>query len=106
MLERDGYPAGVPCWVDTSQADPEAAAAFYGELFGWELEDTMPPEAPGHYFQGRKGGGLVAAISSNPEGAPPGAAWNTYVWVDDADATAERVRAAGGTVVQEPMDIF
>ncbi|MDP9188754.1 MAG: VOC family protein, partial [Actinomycetota bacterium] len=33
MLERDGYPAGVPCWVDTGQPDPEAAVDFYGGLF-------------------------------------------------------------------------
>jgi uncharacterized protein len=28
MLERDGYLPGVPCWVDTTQPDPEAALAF------------------------------------------------------------------------------
>ena len=28
MPERDGYIAGVPCWVDTSQPDPDAAAGF------------------------------------------------------------------------------
>src|SRR5919204_631176 len=26
MPERDGYIPGVPCWIDTSQADPEGAA--------------------------------------------------------------------------------
>ena len=41
MPERDGYIAGVPCWVDTSQPDPDAAADFYGGLFGWEFEDAM-----------------------------------------------------------------
>ena len=29
MPERDGYIPGVPCWVDTSQPDPDAALAFY-----------------------------------------------------------------------------
>ena len=47
MRERTEYPAGVPCWVDTSQPDPEAAAAFYGGLFGWEFEDRTPPGMPG-----------------------------------------------------------
>src|SRR5919198_1409016 len=28
MPERDGYIPGVPCWVDTSQPDPEAAVDF------------------------------------------------------------------------------
>jgi len=42
MPERDGYVPGVPCSVDTSQPDPEAALPFYGGLFGWEFEDPMP----------------------------------------------------------------
>ena len=42
MSERDGYIPGVPCWIDTAQPDPEAAAAFYGGLFGWEFENVMP----------------------------------------------------------------
>jgi hypothetical protein len=41
--ERDGYIPGVPCAADTGQPDPEAALDFYGALFGWELEDVMPP---------------------------------------------------------------
>ena len=49
LLDRDGYPAGVPCWIDTSQPDPEAAARFYGELFGWELDDAHAGRTvPGH----------------------------------------------------------
>src|SRR3712207_1739156 len=66
----------------------------------------MPPEAGAHYFAARIRGGDVAAISSMPEGGPPMAVWNTYVWVDSADATAEKVRDAGGTVVSEPFDVF
>ena len=62
MLERDGYLPGVPCWVDTSQPDPEAAVAFYGGLFGWDFEDAMPPGSPGKYFIARLRGGDVAAV--------------------------------------------
>jgi predicted enzyme related to lactoylglutathione lyase len=46
MHDRDWYPAGVPCWIDTAQPDPDAAAAFYGGLFGWEFEDGMPAAPP------------------------------------------------------------
>ncbi len=105
MPERDGYIPGVPCWVDTSQPDPEAAADFYGKLFGWELEDTMPAEAPGNYFAATIRGGNVAAISSLPEGAPAQATWNTYIWVENADETAAKIGAAGGSVTQEPFDV-
>jgi predicted enzyme related to lactoylglutathione lyase len=106
MAERDGYIPGVPCWVDTTQPDPEAAAAFYGGLFGWELEDAMPPGSEVHYYIGRIRGGDVAAIGSISEGAPPMALWNTYVWVDSADDTASKVRDAGGNVLVEPFDVM
>ena len=106
MPERDGYIPGVPCWVDTSQPDPKAAADFYGGLFGWEFENVMPPGSPGEYFIGRIRGLDVAAVGSIPEGAPPMAMWNTYVWVDSADETAAKVRDAGGSVVMEPFDVM
>jgi predicted enzyme related to lactoylglutathione lyase len=38
------------------------------------------------------------------DGQPP--AWTTYISVDDADATAEKVRDAGGNVLAEPMDVM
>ena len=69
MPERDGYMPGVPCWIDTSQPDPEAAVDFYSALFGWEFENVMPPGA-GMYFVGRLSGRDVAAVASIPESAP------------------------------------
>jgi predicted enzyme related to lactoylglutathione lyase len=106
MSNQDRYIPGVPCWIDTTQPDPEAAVAFYGDLFGWELEDVMPPGSPARYFVARIRGGDVAAVGAPPEGAPPAAVWNTYVWVVDADETAAKVRAAGGSVLREPMDVM
>jgi predicted enzyme related to lactoylglutathione lyase len=96
MPERDGYIAGVPCWVDTSQPDPDAAAEFYGGLFGWEFEDAMPAVGPGRYLLARLRGGDVAAVSSPPEEAPAQAVWNTYIWVEDADEASAKAREAGG----------
>jgi predicted enzyme related to lactoylglutathione lyase len=120
MPERDGYIAGVPCWVDASEPDPEAAVAFYGGLFGWEFEDVMPPGSEGKYFIARSEatgwslfdtsgdvrGGDVAAVGSIPDAAPPTAMWNTYIWVESADEAASRVRDAGGGVVMEPFDVM
>jgi predicted enzyme related to lactoylglutathione lyase len=106
MPERDGYLPGVPCWVDTSQPDPDAAVAFYRGLFGWDLENTMPPDSPGKYFIARLRGGDVAAVGSPPEGGPPQAVWNTYIWVQSADQAAAKVRDAGGRVLTEPFDVM
>jgi hypothetical protein len=104
--ERDGYIAGVPCWVDTSQPDPAAAAGFYGGLLGWEFEDAMPAGSQGRYLVARLRGGDVAAVSSQPEGASPQAVWNTYIWVENADGAAAAAREAGGRVLGEPFDVM
>ena len=106
MPERDGYIPGVPCWVDTSQPDPEKAVEFYRGLFGWEFEDVMPADSPGKYFIGRIAGLDAAAVGSQPEGSPPQAAWNTYIWVDSADDTAKKAVDAGGKVLTDPFDIM
>jgi uncharacterized protein len=106
MPERDGYPPGVPCWIDTSQPDPGAAVTFYSGLFGWEFEDVMPPDSEGEYYIARIRGGEVAAVGSVPEAAPPMATWNTYIAVESADDAASKVRDAGGGVVMEPFDVM
>ena len=106
MPERDGYIPGVPCWIDTSHPDPDAASRFYGDLFGWEMEDTMPEGSGGPYYVGRIRGGDVAAVGSSQEDGPPRAVWNSYIWVEDADQAAARAREAGGTVVAEPFDVM
>jgi hypothetical protein len=105
MSQRSEYPAGVPCWVDTEQRDPEAAAAFYSGLFGWTTADRTPAGSPQPYFVGQIDGGDVAGITSLMAEAPNGPAWNTYVAVASADEAAERARDAGGSVVMDPFDV-
>ncbi len=100
-------PAGYRLtWVDTSQPDPEAAVAFYSDLFGWDFQDAMPPGSAGKYFIARRRGGDVAAVGSQPEGGPPTAVWNTYIWVESADEAASKVQAAGERVVTDPFDVM
>jgi predicted enzyme related to lactoylglutathione lyase len=105
VLERDGYPAGVPCWVDTAQPDPDAAIAFYGGLFGWDFVDRTAAGSPLRYFVAQLRGRDVAGVGSQPEGAPPTALWTTYVWVDSADEAAAKAKEAGGSVVMEAFDV-
>src|SRR3546814_20208275 len=103
MSERDGYIPGVPCWVDTNQPDPAKAAEFYGGLFGWQLEESMPDGAEGSYLTATIRGGPVGAISSVPEGAPASPAWTTHISVDDADAKIGR--ASCGERVGKDVEI-
>jgi uncharacterized protein len=109
MSERDLYPAGVPCWVETLQPDVRAALDFYGPLFGCEFAGPgpMPGDPPGEYFVARVRGRDVAGIGSRvgPGGAGE-SAWTTYIRVGSADDTAERARQAGGTLLDGPFDVL
>jgi predicted enzyme related to lactoylglutathione lyase len=105
VSERDGFDAGVPCWVDTWQDDAEAAARFYAAVFGWEIEETTSPGAERRYFMCRLRGRDVAAIGSPiPEAAPPTPVWTTYVAVESAGETAAQAREAGGMVIAGPVE--
>ena len=106
MPKRTGYAHGVPCWVDLSTTDVEAAKRFYGAVFGWEAED-MPTDQGMPYTMLTKNGKTVAGLGAiSPEqtaaGVPP--VWSTYLNVDDVDDTIAKVTEAGGTVVMPAMD--
>jgi predicted enzyme related to lactoylglutathione lyase len=108
MSERERYPGGVPCWVETLQPDPQAALAFYGPLFGWEFADPgpMPGNPPGQYFVAQVRGRDVAGIGSLPEPSEwQPTVWSTYVRVESADEAAERARDGGGRVLAGPLDV-
>jgi len=104
MLERDEYPAGVPCWVDVEQEDPEAATAFYGGLFGWEFAGSGDSTDP--YFRAQLRGRDVAGIGQPAGDAPSTLGWNTFIAVTSADEAAAKAKAAGGSIVAEPFDVL
>jgi uncharacterized protein len=107
MTERDDYPTGVPCWVETLQADPKAAMDFYASVFGWEFEGPAPiaDDTPGDYYVARLRGRDVAGIGRlAPSGTPRAPHWTTYVRVDDVSKTAAEALNADGNVLVEPLD--
>ena len=97
-------PGGL-VWEDLRSADPDAARAFYGALFGYEfeaLEMAGPdyatfrlPDEP-HVLGGT--GGLMDL----PDGTP--SHWLVYFSVADTDAATAAAQASGGTVVAPPVD--
>jgi predicted enzyme related to lactoylglutathione lyase len=89
--------------VDTVAHDLDGAKRFYSGLFDWTFTEAVPAEAPGHYLIATIGGEDVAAIAS-PDSEDEAVTWRTYIAVDDADATAKAVEAAGGTVTVAPVD--
>ena len=80
--------------VDIPVSDTARAAEFYGELFGWDINEY--PGFEGYpMWQGpnkRNGGGLAPRTDSFTQP-------RVYVEVDSIDETLEKVTANGGTVV-------
>jgi uncharacterized protein len=108
MGERTQYIPGTFCWTDLATTDQQAAKAFYGELFGWEAED-LPVGDGASYSMMRLDGRDVAAIATQPQqqrdaGVPP--AWQSYVSVESADASADRARELGAAVHAGPFDVL
>ncbi|MFD5765916.1 VOC family protein [Streptomyces sp. NPDC127049] len=98
-------PEGTPVWTDAMFTDAEAAKTFYADVLGW----TFGEEATefGNYTQAYKNGKAVAAVVPPMPGGdtPPQSAWCLYFASDDVAATAEKIKAAGGTVLMEPMKV-
>ena len=97
------YAPGTPSWVELSSPDANASAAFYRDVLSWSATEPGPAETGGYRMFQQDGKNVAGLIGHMQEGQPT--AWATYVSVADADETAEKVKAAGGSVVVEPMDV-
>ncbi len=86
--------------------DLERAKKFYSETFGWKM-DQMGPEMSNYVVittgdpkePGGINGGMVQMDNKT---------WNAYscvISVDDIKKAIEDVKAAGGQVIDGPMDI-
>jgi len=104
MVTRDtAWPTGTPCWVDLGVTDIPTAQEFYGGLFGWDIQDTGPES--GGYRMCEIDGQPVAGIGPKMDPNMP-TFWTTYLATEDADATAAKIKAAGGQVIMEPFDVM
>ncbi|WP_030615933.1 VOC family protein [Streptomyces fulvoviolaceus] len=102
-MKFDKPVANGPCWVEVGTPDPAAAERFYGDLFGWRAE-TDSREEMGGYTIAYLGHLPVAGLVPLGEESQP-VAWFVTFAVSDVDATVEKVKSAGGSVVFEPGDV-
>ncbi len=101
------YANGLFGWVDLMTRDTARAAQFYEGLFGWTHVD-LPTPMGAPYTQFFLDGQLVCGMSPMMPGVPDevGAFWNSYVIVEDATATLDRVLPAGGAVMMPAMQVM
>src|SRR5215218_10443081 len=80
-------------------ADTQPLVAFYGELFGWDLQ----PIAETYTLVDTRGGqGLIGGVGRSDTGDP----WATfYVEVEDLQTTLERAEALGGRTVVPVVEL-
>jgi uncharacterized protein len=101
---QDPTKPGFIGWHELHGGDPEKSFAFYSGLFGWTKGETMPMGAMGNYqifnTKGQQGGGMMKKMDQEPM-----AHWLYYITVDAIDAAQERVKSAGGQVINGPMQV-
>jgi predicted enzyme related to lactoylglutathione lyase len=97
MAARDAAPVGAPCWIDLLTDNPEAARAFYADLFGWTpLEQSE--EFGGYWMWAREGAPVAGGMGADP-GESTESVWTVYLAVEDAEKTVETATAEGAQVV-------
>ena len=97
---------GTFVWYDLMTTDTKAAESFYRSVVGWSAADSgMGDRSYTILSAGSTGvGGLmpIPDASTNDGGEPM---WSGYIAVDDVDAHAKRVKAAGGAIHHNSEDI-
>jgi predicted enzyme related to lactoylglutathione lyase len=93
-------------WYDLMTTDTKAAEKFYHDVIGWDAKDSGSPNHA--YTLLSKGSSMVGGLMPIPKEACDngmGPCWTGYIAVDDVDAYADKVKAAGGSVRRAPEDI-
>jgi predicted enzyme related to lactoylglutathione lyase len=100
--ETDTTPPGGWIWNELATQAEKTALAFYEKAFGF-THDAMPMPEGTYYVlkQGDKGG---AGLYKSKDATMP-TQWTPYVCVADADATSERAKSFGATVLLPPSDV-
>ena len=99
--ELIGDPVSVS-WNELMTTDVAAAAAFYGKVFEWTIEEQDMPN--GTYTLFKKGDRFVGGMMGRvPESQPP--FWSVYIEVVDCDDTAARTKDLGGEVMMPPQNV-
>jgi predicted enzyme related to lactoylglutathione lyase len=93
-------------WYELMTTDLDAAEAFYAKVIGWNRQDFGSPEMRYTVVQvGDRGVGGMMILPDHlrAAGVPP--CWGGYIQVEDADAEAAAIAAAGGAIHKAPDDI-
>lgn len=100
---------GMFSWADLGTPDFAGSKQFYTDFLGLEADD-LPIPGGLEFCMFRKRGRNVFSVYTMPEemkqmtGGQP--VWQSYFTVESADAAATRIADLGGTLAQDPIDVF
>jgi len=92
-------------WHELMTTDAKAALDFYSELFGWEKRNAHDMGPMGFYYLFGRNGQELGGMFDKPANVPGGPAWLGYVRVKDVNQTVKKVKSAGGTLTNGPMEV-
>ena len=103
----DADPAvGEASWLELMTTDAPAAMTFYQQLFGWQATEAMDMGPMGTYQLFNRGERMIGGMMNKPPAmaqVPPH--WAVYFRVPDINAAVDRIKAAGGTILNGPMEV-
>ena len=95
------------CWNELMTRDADAAMKFYTETFGWNYMAMDMGVGTYNVIEGGTDdggmGGIMAMPTEMPDEVPNH--WGVYFAVADIEATVEKAKANGATIIQEPFAI-
>jgi len=98
---------GAFVWNELGTRDTGGAKEFYGAVFGWIYDDMESPRV-GTYTAWKLGEAMVGGMLNIDAAGLPAeipAHWLVYFGVEDADMAVEKIKAGGGSVRMEPIEI-
>ena len=104
MPQSETPQVGEFSWHELATTDPAAAFKFYETLFGWRKTEAMDMGPSGVYQMFSWGTKSVGGIYRKPKEIPQ-ANWVSYAMVPDTDKAVEKVKRAGGKIVNGPMEV-
>jgi predicted enzyme related to lactoylglutathione lyase len=92
---------GAISWFENVTSDMDAAAGFYGDLFGWDVAPV--PDNPVPYLWAKNGEASAAGFRQPQSGEPN--YWLVFFATADIDASVARVGELGGNDLSGVIEI-
>ena len=96
--------AGHVGWHELMTSDLDGAVAFYSAMFGWTKGEAHDMGPMGVYQIFQAGDHQLGGMMTKPPQVPV-SAWGYYFNAGPMGAAADRVKAAGGQVLNGPMEV-